>query len=200
MNYSTTIKANPNTIKVLSKMVSDKEAHRKSIVASIKEELKKQKMYKYSKKQGSNDPFFYFETENNLTYYVAFRNISQELYPLNNLYSLDFGEIDNKRFKGDSQISNTILEIILKFISNDNSRVIHYLCDNTDSKNLNRKRLFSRWFALNETENWMKYDYDFDSIEYNISFIYNSEIYDTDKMQEEILLTLDIYERAKDEI
>ncbi|MGJ8744858.1 hypothetical protein [Polaribacter sp.] len=41
MNYSTTIKANSNTIKVLNKMVSDKEAHRKSIVASIKRKLKK---------------------------------------------------------------------------------------------------------------------------------------------------------------
>ena len=40
MNYTTTIKTNPNTIKVLKKMASEKEAHRKLVVASIKKKLK----------------------------------------------------------------------------------------------------------------------------------------------------------------
>lgn len=40
MNYSTTIKPNNNTIKVLEKMVLEKEAHRKIIIDSIKKKLK----------------------------------------------------------------------------------------------------------------------------------------------------------------
>jgi hypothetical protein len=41
MIRSTTIKANDNTIKVLHKMASDKEAHRKTVIALIKEKAKK---------------------------------------------------------------------------------------------------------------------------------------------------------------
>lgn len=154
-------------------------------------------MYKYSREEGSNDPYFYFKTNNNLTYYVAFRNISNNSYPLNNLYSLDFGEVDNKKAKGDLEVSSTILEIIVNFLQKDDTIVLHYLCDITDSKQLNRKRLFSRWFNITKMGNWSKYDYDFESINYNISFIYNSDVYEKTKIQEEILLTLDVYERAK---
>jgi len=56
-------------------------------------------MYKYYKEQGAEGPYFYFYTELNLTYYVAFRNMSQENFPLNNLYSLDFGEVNKKKEK-----------------------------------------------------------------------------------------------------
>lgn len=40
MIRSTTIKANNNTIKVLEKMASDKEAHRKTVIALIKAKAK----------------------------------------------------------------------------------------------------------------------------------------------------------------
>lgn len=154
-------------------------------------------MYKYFFEQGTNGPYFYFTTESALTYYVAFRNISQDGYPLNNLYSLDFGEIDGKKSKNDYKISSTILEIIIQFLKNDSTLVLHFLCDSEDKRQLNRKRLFSRWFSICNLKNWIKYDYDFDNADYNISFIYNSEKYETELMEIEILLTLDIYERAK---
>ena len=48
-------------------------------------------------------------------------------------------------------------------------------------------------------DQWVKYDYDFDSADYNISFIYCSDIYETAIMETEILLTLDVYERAKND-
>lgn len=156
-------------------------------------------MYNYNEKQGSSDPFFYFYTKNNLTYYVAFRNISQDNYPLNNLYSIDFGEIDNNKGKNDLDISSTILEIIIKFLNKDTSYIIHFLCDNTDERQLYRKRLFSRWFSISNMQNWTKYDYDFENADYNVSFLYNSEIYDTELIESEILLTLDVFERAKNE-
>lgn len=156
-------------------------------------------MYNYFKEQGADGPYFYFYTELNLTYYVAFRNMSQDNFPLNNLYSLDFGEIDGLKGKNDSKISSTILNIIIEFLESDHSLVVHFLCDNNDSRQLNRKRLFSRWFSICEMHNWMKYDYDFDSVDYNVSFLYCSDVYDTNLMETEILLTLDVYERAKNE-
>lgn len=156
-------------------------------------------MYKYYKEQGADGPYFYFYTELNLIYYVAFRNMSQETFPLNNVYSLDFGEIDGKKGKKDTKISSTILSIIIEFLETDQSLVIHFLCDSADSRQLNRKRLFSRWFSICGMEQWVKYDYDFDSADYNISFMYCSDIYETTLMETEILLTLDVYERAKNE-
>lgn len=156
-------------------------------------------MYNFTEEQGSKDPFFYFYTKNKLTYYVAFRDISQDNHPLNNLYSLDFGEINSSKGKNDLDISSTILEIIIKFLAKDESIVVHYLCDNTDDRQLFRKRLFSRWFSICDMQNWTKYDYDFDEANYNISFLYNSDIYDTKLMESELLLTLDSLERAKNE-
>ena len=41
MIRSTTIKANNNTIKVLQKMASEKEAHRRTVIALIKSKAKK---------------------------------------------------------------------------------------------------------------------------------------------------------------
>lgn len=156
-------------------------------------------MYDYILQEGADGPFFYFTTEFNLTYYVAFRKMPQESYPLDNLYSLDFGEVDNKKGKNDSKISSTILEIIIKFLEQDATLVLHFLCDSEDKRQLNRKRLFSRWFSICNLENWIKYDYDFENSDYNISFIYSSLKYETDLMESEILLTLDVYERAKNE-
>ncbi|MGM0635986.1 MAG: DUF6169 family protein [Bacteroidota bacterium] len=156
-------------------------------------------MYEYNIEQGANGPYFYFTTDFGLTYYVAFREMPQESYPLDNVYSLDFGEVDRKKGKKDSKISSTILEIIIMFLEKDSSLVLHFLCENDDKRQLYRKRLFSRWFSICNLENWIKYDYDFENADYNISFIYNSLKYETDLMESEILLTLDVYERAKEE-
>jgi len=156
-------------------------------------------MYDYLLEQGADGPYFYFKTEIGLTYYVAFREIFQNNYPLKNLYSLDFGEIDSKKGKNDSRISATILEIIIKFIIKDSSAVVHFLCDTDDERQLNRKRLFSRWFSICNMKNWVKYDYDFENADYNISFIFNSEIYEINVMEQEVLSTLEDYEKAKDE-
>ncbi|PIB33863.1 hypothetical protein BFP78_06350 [Gaetbulibacter sp. 5U11] len=155
-------------------------------------------MYEYFLEQGADGPYFYFYTENNLTYYVAFRNMSQDSHPLNNLYSLDFGEIDEHKGKNDSKISSTILQIITDFLNEDLSYVIHFLCDSADSRQLNRKRLFNRWFSICDMNSWIKYDYDFDNVDYNVSFLYNTDFYETEIIESEILLTLDVYERAKD--
>lgn len=157
-------------------------------------------MYKYFLEQGTDkDPLFYFYTDFGLAYYVAFRNMSENVYPLHNLYSLDFGEINKRKSKNDSKISSTILAIIRNFIETDNSRVIHFLCDNEDQRQLHRKRLFSRWFSISAMNDWVKYDYDFKNVDYNISFIYSANIYNTKVMENQILSTLEIYENAKDE-
>ena len=156
-------------------------------------------MYKYSEDKGANDPSFYFYTEFGLSYYVSFRNMSQDNFPLNNLYSLDFGEVNNLKGRKDMKISSTILNIIIDFLNSDKSIIIHFLCDSEDLRQLNRKRLFNRWFSICGMDNWVKYDYDFDSVDYNISFLYCSEVYDTSLVESEILLSLDALERVKNQ-
>ena len=104
-------------------------------------------MYEYFKKEGS-DPLFIFETKGGLTYYVTFRKMGTESYPLDNLYSLDFFEIENKKGKNDTNISSTILNIITDFISDNNHIVLHYICESIDLKHTFRRRLFSRWFSF----------------------------------------------------
>ena len=154
-------------------------------------------MYNYFEDEGYDSPYFYFYTKHNLTYYVSFIKMDVGDYPLNNVYSLDFGEINNNKGKNDTLISPIILEIIIKFIQKDESIVVHYLCENGDERQLYRKKLFTKWFSICDMNNWVKYDYDFENVNYNVSFLYNSDIYNTELMESEILLTLDVYERAK---
>lgn len=157
-------------------------------------------MYNYTKEYDEGeDPHFYFSTNNNLTYYVTFRDISQKDSPLNKLYSLDFGELNNSKSKNDPEISLTILHIISEFLNKDNYRVLNFQCDTEDSKQVYRKKLFTKWYKEYNNDDWIKYDYDFTNTQYLLSFIYCSKVYDTELIESEILLTLDALERPKRE-
>ena len=81
-------------------------------------------MYDYRKEEGS-DPLFIFETHLGLTYYVAFRKMGTGKFPLDNLYSLDFDEIDKKKGKNDEEISSTLLHIITTFLDENNHIIVH---------------------------------------------------------------------------
>lgn len=154
-------------------------------------------MYDYRKEEGS-DPLFIFETNYGLTYYVAFRKMGIEKYPLDNLYSLDFDEIDKKKVKNDEEISSTILNIITTFLDDNNHIIVHYICDSLDFRHTFRRRLFSRWFSMMNPPNWIKYDIDIeDSEDYTLTFIYDSSLYGTELVEPEIILTIDSLQREK---
>ncbi len=154
-------------------------------------------MYKYRKREG-NDPLFTFETIHELTFYVAFRYMGAENFPLENLYSLDFGETERNKSPIDQEISITILKIITDFVSENNHIILHYICDSMDNKQDFRDRLFSRWFSITSPKNWNKYDILLENYEnYRLSFLYNADIYNSRFIEREIILTLDSLEREK---
>ncbi|TBW27176.1 DUF6169 family protein [Gramella sp. KN1008] len=154
-------------------------------------------MYDYIIEEGS-DPLFLFETDGGLTYYVAFRKMGTESYPLDNLYSLDFNEIDNKKGRNDAKISSTILTIITDFLDENNHIVLHYICDSLDLKHPFRRRLFSRWFSLKNPPNWIKYDISLEGSEdYTLTFLYDTTIYNSDLIEPEIILTIDSIQQEK---
>jgi hypothetical protein len=154
-------------------------------------------MYDYRKEEGS-DPLFIFETNHGLTYYVAFRKMGTEKFPLDNLYSLDFDEIDKKKGKNDEEVSSTLLHIITTFLDENNHIIVHYICDSLDSRHTFRRRLFSRWFSMMNPTHWIKYDIDIeDTEEYTLTFLYDSSLYGTDLVEPEIILTLDSLQRDK---
>lgn len=68
-------------------------------------------MYQYVIKE-DNDPLFTFTTKYGLNYYVAFKKMELENNYFQNLYSIDFWEVDTKKFIKDNTIETTIIEII----------------------------------------------------------------------------------------
>lgn len=157
-------------------------------------------MYKYEKEESANSTLFTFDTIHGYTFYVSFRNMSVETAPLNNLYSLDFGEINKNKSPNDCNISITILNIIIEYTTENVDYVIHYVCDSMDNRHISRDKLFSKWFSLYSNDNWVRYDVTYevqDAEDCKLSFLYNSDRYTPEFIESEILLTLDSLDREK---
>lgn len=106
---------------------------------------------------------YYFTTDSGREYYVyfvkyptAFDNIpdiNSTAYMLNVDLKNDSTAIDTL----DLKIGATICSIIERFFEN-NQNVALYVCDNSDSKQLVRKRKFDIWFATYCPDYLRKYD------------------------------------------
>jgi hypothetical protein len=119
---------------------------------------------------------FYFITENEIIYSVYF--ISGEEYLPNQSYSNDlyvFGFQANSKYKGfaDKKVETSILKILTAFFEN-NRNLIVYSCDQSDKKELARKRLFDKWFNAYGLINFIKVDFEFESNLY-VSIIYRKD-------------------------
>ncbi|NER11797.1 hypothetical protein SAMN06265375_1211 [Muriicola jejuensis] len=155
-------------------------------------------MYEYIEEKGEDGPFFIFTTDFSLTYIVSFKKMGTMNYPLDNLFSLDFLEENGNKRRTDSKVSSTILHIILEFIKQNPSCVLHYLCDIEGGKQIFRARLFSKWFSIADTGTWNKLDISLAAVEnYQISFLYDSGIYEPELIESEIILTMDSLESDK---
>jgi hypothetical protein len=74
------------------------------------------------------------------------------------IYSFALNKIKVGSGKKDREIQNTI-SAILKHFFNNKDRVLTYVFDSTDGKELVRKRLFQIWKAQSkETDNFVKID------------------------------------------
>ena len=101
---------------------------------------------------GGYENLYKFETKNNVEYDVRF-NPNSNYLPLEELWRDEFYEIvidvasapDPARSPADQVIFPTIVAIIADFFA-VHERVILYICDDSDSRELARKRKFDGWY------------------------------------------------------
>jgi len=157
-------------------------------------------MYQYIKKE-DNDPLFTFITKHGLNYYVAFKKMEFENNYFQNLYSIDFWEVDNKKFTKDNAIEATIIEIIFDFFKLYPNVLLHYVCDSMDNKQNFRSKLFDNWYNKSINEGFSKLDINYEipneTIKYKLEFIFKSEFYDIDEVGENTIVQLEAFSSYK---
>lgn len=84
-----------------------------------------------------------FETPHGLTYEVGF--VEDYTFFDENTYQFFIVEKNNKHFRKDSLVKQTVWAIIEIFFQ-ANSHVLLYVCDTSDSRQAIRDRLFDLWF------------------------------------------------------
>ena len=99
-----------------------------------------------------NDPYSYeFVTDQGLHYILYFIDYSyiftEYLDQLVDVYMFNIDVVDGKpeEHVHDDRIGLTILEVFKKFFTTK-QQVAVYICDNTDARQLARKRKFDLWF------------------------------------------------------
>ncbi|WP_396190856.1 DUF6169 family protein [Flavobacterium sp.] len=157
-------------------------------------------MYQYIKKE-DNDPLFTFITKYGLNYYVAFKKMDFENDYFQNLYSIDFWEVDNTKFIRDSTIEVTIIEIIFEFFSMYPNVLLHYVCDSMDSKQSFRSKLFDSWYNKSINEGFSKLDINYEipneRVSYKLEFIFKSEFYSIEEVGKKTIAQLEEFSSFK---
>lgn len=119
-----------------------------------------------------NYPFFsriderniiYFETDYEITYRIRFE-LSDYLFPTLPLkigsvfeFVLSVAESTGTNYiPPDSRIAPTVVAAIADFLKADTNRVITYICDSSDKRELARKRKFDQWFDTFATHDFRK--------------------------------------------
>ena len=157
-------------------------------------------MYHYIKKE-DNNPLFTFITKHGLNYYVAFKKMEFENNYFQNLYSIDFWEVDNTKFIKDTTIEVTIIEIIFEFFSLYPNALLHYICDNMDSKQSFRSKLFDNWYNKSINDDFSKLDINYEipneSESYKLEFIFKSEFYAIEEVGKNTIAQLEEFSSFK---
>jgi hypothetical protein len=157
-------------------------------------------MYEYILKKG-NDPFFSFTTKHGLNYFIAFRKMDFGNEYFENLYSVDFWEMNNQRFYKDDKIEITITTIICNYFKDNPNAILHYVCDSMDLKQDFRKRLFDLWYKKFQTEEFSKLNMQYqileENVNYNLGFIFRNDCYEMNEVIENINLQLDEFTSFK---
>lgn len=157
-------------------------------------------MYQYIKKE-DNDPLFTFITKHGLNYYIAFKKMDFENDYFQNLYSIDFWEVDNKKFIKDDSIEVTIIEIIFAFFELQPNVLLHYVCDSMDSKQGFRSKLFDNWYNKSINEDFSKLDINYkipnEKINYKLEFIFKSEFYTIEEVGKNTIAQLEEFSNFK---
>lgn len=157
-------------------------------------------MYEYNLKEGV-DLLFSFTTKHGLEYIVAFRKMDFGNIYFQNLYSVDFWELNTKKFIKDERIEITIIGIVLHYFQKNPNAVLHYVCDSMDFKQNFRKKLFDKWFQKHQTNDFSKLNIQYPIPEentiYNLGFIFKNDYYEINQVINNIQLQLDEFTKFK---
>ena len=85
----------------------------------------------------------YFSTSKGLEYAVTF--VLDKTLGFSDMYQLVIEEIHQSRAKYDISVEKTLIAIIEDFLMND-SHILAFVCDTSDSREAARHALFNRWF------------------------------------------------------
>ena len=85
----------------------------------------------------------YFSTSKGLEYAVTF--VLDKTLGFIDMYQLVIEEIHQSRAKYDISVEKTLIAIIEDFLMND-SHILAFVCDTSDSRDAARHSLFNRWF------------------------------------------------------
>lgn len=113
---------------------------------------------------GGIDKVYSFDTKNNVDYLVRFKPSADYILP-EERWRDDFYELvievasapDPTHIPADRSVFPTIEAIISHFFSN-HQRVILYICDDSDSREVARKRKFDIWYTRLASRIYEKYD------------------------------------------
>jgi hypothetical protein len=109
----------------------------------------------YQRIHNPSDNSFIFITETGIEYKAYFLEAS-DYFPdqpfSSNLFMFGFEIITNvSEYKGkktyDEKVKNTIAKTISDFLEYDKNRIVIYVCDPKDEKDVYRSRLFNKWFV-----------------------------------------------------
>ena len=93
----------------------------------------------------------YFSTNKGLEYAVTF--VLDKTLDFPDMYQLVIEEIHQSRAKYDISVEQTLIAIIEDFLVND-SHILAFVCDTSDSREAARHALFNRWFLKYNKESF----------------------------------------------
>jgi Family of unknown function (DUF6169) len=101
-----------------------------------------------------SDDFYTFTTDFGVLYRLDFKNNNSLLTIYKGLFEfVEFAFEPIKQIKGnkkpvifDEKIRNTIEYALLSFFE-EPDKILYYVCDSSDGRQLSRERLFKNWFA-----------------------------------------------------
>ena len=117
---------------------------------------------------------FLFTTAQGIEYTVYF--INGEDYLPNQSYSKDlyvFGFQSRTKSTFDRRVGETIIKILNQFFT-ERKNLIVYSCDQSDKKEIARKKLFDNWFNAYGLIDYIKIDFQFDNSLF-VSVIYRKD-------------------------
>jgi hypothetical protein len=108
---------------------------------------------------------YFFQTNNGIIYEVIFKPsdyvfAGNELFK-NNTFEFSILVVENPTNKNpplDKLIPNTIANIFNDFFSNQEQRIIVYICETSDFKAMARNRKFNQWFNAYKGTKFIKID------------------------------------------